>query len=61
MGEYNKVTYNNSFNAEHYDRFSLMLPKGMKEQLKADAKAAGMSVNAYILQAVQAYQSSQSK
>lgn len=37
----------------HYDRVNLTLPKGEKALVKAHADAAGQSVNAFILGAVQ--------
>lgn len=58
---YEKISYNNAYNKQHYEEIKLRLPMGQKELLRAAADAAGLSVNAYILQAVQAYQSSQSK
>lgn len=58
---YEKISYNNAYNKQHYEAITIRLPMGQKESLRAAADAAGMSVNAYILQAVQAYQSSQSK
>lgn len=44
--------YVNDFNRENYDRIGLMAPKGIGGEIKAAASAAGMSANAYILQAV---------
>lgn len=46
------VRYVNDFNREKYDRIGLMAPKGESGEIKAAAAAAGMSANAYILQAV---------
>lgn len=54
---YNKIAYNNEFNKTHYDRVAVMLPAGMKDELKAAADAAGMSVNKYILTAIKEYKS----
>ena len=45
--------YNNDFNREKYDRISLMAPKGRKEQIKEAAKLAGISVNAWINEAIE--------
>ena len=50
--KFNKVEYNNQFNAMKYDRISFLVPKGEKEVIKAAAEQAGKSVNAYILEAV---------
>lgn len=37
---------------ENYDVFQIRMPKGQKEVIKAAATARGMSVNGYILEAV---------
>ena len=50
--KYEKVAYNNQYNAEKYDRYSLMLPKGTKEQYKAHAEAHGESLNSFIRRAM---------
>lgn len=44
--------YRNRYIAEHYDRFNLLLPAGMKSEIAAAAESAGMSTNAYILEAI---------
>lgn len=41
--------YNNEFVRENYDRVSIVAPKGMKERIKAAAKARGVSANKYII------------
>lgn len=46
------VKYNNAYNAGAYDRFSLMLPKGKKDIIKAAADASGQSVNSFINRAI---------
>lgn len=38
-----------------YDEIKLRMPKGEKEQYKALADAAGLSLNQYILEAMKAY------
>lgn len=43
------------YNAKAYDRINIAVPKGQKEVIQAHAAAVGMSVNAYINQAIQAY------
>lgn len=45
--------YKNAFNKIHYDRINLMVPKGTKDELKKFASSKRMSVNEYILMAVQ--------
>ncbi len=47
--------YKNDFNREHYDRIGLMLPKGLKDVWKKEAKARGLSINALIIEAVKWY------
>lgn len=46
--KFNKVAYNNQFNAQAYDRINLTVPKGDKEKIKAHAEKNGESVNGYI-------------
>ena len=50
--KFDKVKYNNSFNKESYDRFSLMLPKGKKEIIQEYAKRNGESINAFVNRAI---------
>ena len=35
------IAYNNQYNKDKYDRFSLMLPKGKKEVIQNEAKKNG--------------------
>ncbi len=51
---FDQIKYNNDYNRQNYDRINLMTPKGRKDEIKAAAKAAGMSMNEYILAAVAA-------
>ena len=44
----NRTEYKNNFGREHYERISLVVPKGMKGIIKSLASDKGMSVNAYI-------------
>lgn len=37
---------------ENYDRFSITMPKGSKDKIKAHAEARGESVNGFINRAV---------
>ena len=43
----------NEYNRGKYDRVSLMLPNGYKEEVKSIAKKEGKSLNAFILEAIQ--------
>lgn len=38
----------NRWNAENYDRLSVMVPKGDKDKIKAKAESHGESINSYI-------------
>jgi len=40
--------YRNEYQRQHYDRFSLMLPKGKKNEYMALAEKNGMKLNAFI-------------
>lgn len=42
------TAYKNSFRKEVYDQINLVLPKGYKETLKAEAASKGTSVNSLI-------------
>lgn len=46
--KFNKVAYNNQFNAQAYDRINLTIPKGEKTRIQTAAKKNGESVNALI-------------
>lgn len=52
-GKFDQIKYQNDFNKQKYDRVSLMLPKGKKEEIKIHAeKYDGGSVNAFIQRAI---------
>lgn len=46
---YNKQ---NNYNREKYDRVSVMLPAGYREEVRAEAKKAGESLNSFIIEAI---------
>ena len=46
--KFDKIAYNNQFNANAYDRINLTVPKGKKDEIKAHAESLGESVNGYI-------------
>lgn len=50
--DFDQVVYQNQYNKEKYDRFSLILPKGKKDELKTIAKERGMSLNEFINMAI---------
>ena len=39
----------NKYMAENYDRINLVVPKGRRDELRAQAEAAGKSLNAYLV------------
>ena len=50
--KYDKVSYNNEYNAQAYDRISLMVKKGDKEMIKEHAQKRGERVNTFINRAI---------
>lgn len=50
--KFDKIAYNNAFNAAAYDRINLTVPKGDKDKIKAFAERNGESVNAFINRAI---------
>lgn len=49
------TAYKNRYNMENYDRIALIVPKGLKQVIKAHANAKGeTSINAYINALIQA-------
>lgn len=51
--KFDQIKYQNNYNRQKYDHVNLMIPKGMKDQIKAIAKEKGESMNEYIWKAVQ--------
>ena len=51
--KFDKIAYNNQFNANAYDRIAVVVPKGQKDAIKARAESQGESVNAYIWRLIQ--------
>ncbi|MCD7796105.1 MAG: hypothetical protein LUG95_00275 [Clostridiales bacterium] len=49
---FNKIAYNNQYNAKNYERISFFVEKGKKEKTKAHADNKGVSMNGYINDAV---------
>lgn len=52
MPEFDQIKYQNDYNKQKYDRTTIMTPKGKKDQIRAAAKAAGMSMNEFIVAAI---------
>lgn len=53
MAGFDRMKYQNEYNKQKYDRTTIMTPKGKKEQIKAAASAAGMSMNEFIISAIE--------
>ena len=51
-GNFDKVSYNNAFNAQKYDRVTIMLPKGKQPIVKEHASARNESVNKFVNRAI---------
>lgn len=49
---FDNIAYKNEFNREKYDRISLIVPKGAKDDIKRAALACGVSVNQFITDAL---------
>lgn len=45
----------NKYNSKAYDRIGLMLPKGKGDEWKAEAQKRGLSLNAFVIEAVKSY------
>lgn len=58
--EFNQIEYINAYNREKYDRITILVPKGRKEEIKATAKKEGLSVNEYIINAIKAWEACRS-
>lgn len=55
MSEFNQAKYIQEYIKQSYDRITLQVAKGKKSQWAEKAKAAGLSLNAYITRAVDNY------
>ena len=49
---YEKVQYNREYNERNYDRIGVMVPKGEREKIREAANKEGLSVNAFIVNAI---------
>ena len=50
---FDKISYNNQFNANAYDRINLTVPQGQRDVILADAEWLGESVNGYLWRLIQ--------
>lgn len=56
MGGKTSAAVKNRYNDKAYDRIALVVVKGRKDEIRAAAERAGLSLNAYIVKARQAYE-----
>lgn len=54
---FDRISYQNKYNKQKYDRVTIMLPNGEHAKLKEIAKSDGISVNKYIITAIEYYKS----
>ncbi len=50
--KFNKVAYNNKYNADKYDSLRIVVPKGKKAIIKAYADSIGESINGFVNKAI---------
>jgi len=50
--------YISNYTKEHYDKITIIAPKGTKESVMKSAKDSGMSASKYILGAIKFYEKS---
>jgi len=48
----NKIARTREYNNENYEQIVMRVPKGTKEKIKAASEAAGKSMTAFIMEAV---------
>lgn len=46
---YDESTYRNWYARQNYDRISMFVPKGSRVRIQQAARAAGQSMNAYLV------------
>ena len=49
---FDQIKYNNDYNRANYDKITIMVPKGEKDNWKALAEAQGISMTEFIRRAV---------
>lgn len=52
---FDKTKYQNEYQKETYDRVSVFVPKGKRNELKRFASQKGLSVNRLIVEAIESY------
>ncbi len=53
MSDFDQVKYQNEYNRQKYDRITIMVPKGQKEEITQAAKAQGLSRNEFLVRIVE--------
>lgn len=53
MGGKTSAAAKNRYNEKAYDRIALVVVKGRKDEIRAAADKAGLSLNAYIVKAIE--------
>lgn len=52
--QFNQIKYIDEYNKQNYDKVQFRVPKGQKDRIKAAADKAGMSLSAFINEAIEA-------
>lgn len=55
--KFDATVYLANYTKEHYDKITIIAPKGKKPELQAKAKARGLSTTQYILMAIDFFES----
>ena len=50
--KFDKIAYNNKYNADKYDSLRIVVPKGKKDKIKAFAASKGESINGFVNNAI---------
>lgn len=53
MSDFDQVKYQNEYNRQKYDRITIMVPKGKKDEITQAAKARGLSRNEFLVRIVE--------
>ena len=53
--KFDRISYQNKYNKKKYDRVTIMMQNGEHAKLKEIAKLEGVSVNKYIISAIEYY------
>lgn len=54
--KFDPLKYVSNYTKEHYDKITIIAPKGTKESVMKSAKDSGMSASKYILGAIKFYE-----